>query len=148
MRVFPAVIVPASLLLFSISAFAAVHPHHHSSTQAIMRHSSVSRSHHSEHAVAEHFVPSISPERATEIQSALITRGYLTGTPSGIWDASSIAAMQKLQGDNGWQTKLIPDSRALIKLGLGPNSSPASPLTPGTALAPSAMASAQTSPAY
>ena len=23
--------------------------------------------------------------------------------------------------DNGWQTKVVPDSRALIKLGLGPN---------------------------
>jgi hypothetical protein len=32
------------------------------------------------------------------------------------------AAMQKLQADNGWQTKLVPDSRAIIKLGLGPNS--------------------------
>jgi hypothetical protein len=28
--------------------------------------------------------------------------------------------MQKFQSDNGWQTKLIPDSRAIIKLGLGP----------------------------
>jgi hypothetical protein len=28
--------------------------------------------------------------------------------------------MQKVQADNGWQTKLVPDSRALIKLGLGP----------------------------
>jgi hypothetical protein len=31
--------------------------------------------------------------------------------------------MQKFQGDNGWQTKLIPDSRAIIKLGLGPTQS-------------------------
>ena len=30
--------------------------------------------------------------------------------------------MEKLQADNGWQTKLVPDSRALIKLGLGPSS--------------------------
>ena len=29
--------------------------------------------------------------------------------------------MTKYQADNGWQTKVIPDSRALIKLGLGPN---------------------------
>ena len=29
--------------------------------------------------------------------------------------------MQKLQGEQGWQTKLTPDSRALIMLGLGPN---------------------------
>ena len=27
----------------------------------------------------------------------------------------------KFQHDNGWQTKLVPDSRALIKLGLGPS---------------------------
>jgi hypothetical protein len=62
----------------------------------------------------------IDSDRATEIQAALIKTGYLTGTPSGHWDPASEAAMQKLQGDNGWQTKLTPDSRALIKLGLGP----------------------------
>jgi hypothetical protein len=63
---------------------------------------------------------SIDPQRATELQNALIKSGYLTGTPSGTWDAPSQAAMQKLQADNGWQTKLVPDSRAIIKLGLGP----------------------------
>lgn len=57
--------------------------------------------------------------RATEIQSALIRAGYLTGEPTGVWDAESIAAMQKLQDANGWQTKYTPDSRALAKLGLG-----------------------------
>jgi hypothetical protein len=59
-------------------------------------------------------------ERATQIQTALIKQGYMTGEPTGTWDASTAAAMQKLQGDNGWQTKITPDSRALIKLGLGP----------------------------
>ena len=63
----------------------------------------------------------IAPERATQIQTALIKAGYLTGTPSGTWDAQSQAAMEKLQADNGWQTKIVPDSRAIIKLGLGPN---------------------------
>jgi hypothetical protein len=63
----------------------------------------------------------IDSERATQIQAALIKNGYLTGTPSGHWDAESEAAMQKLQGAQGWQTKLTPDSRALIMLGLGPN---------------------------
>ena len=29
--------------------------------------------------------------------------------------------MQKYQSDQGWQTKLMPDSRALKKLGLGPD---------------------------
>ena len=61
----------------------------------------------------------IDDERATQIQSALIRSGYLSGEPSGHWDAETQAAMEKLQGDNGWQTKLVPDSRAIIKLGLG-----------------------------
>ncbi len=33
--------------------------------------------------------------------------------------------MQKYQADQGWQTKLMPDSRALKKLGLGPDYSTA-----------------------
>ena len=62
----------------------------------------------------------IDDERATQIQQALVRSGYLTGVPSGHWDAETQAAMEKMQADNGWQTKLVPDSRALIKLGLGP----------------------------
>jgi peptidoglycan hydrolase-like protein with peptidoglycan-binding domain len=79
------------------------------------------------HAAKPHAIGqrTIDDERATQIQSALIKAGYLTGSPSGHWDAQSEAAMQKLQGDNGWQTKLVPDSRALIKLGLGPVSASA-----------------------
>jgi hypothetical protein len=33
--------------------------------------------------------------------------------------------MEKLQADNGWQTRIVPDSRAIIKLGLGPSTSAA-----------------------
>ena len=66
----------------------------------------------------------ISAERATQIQTALVKAGYMTGEPSGMWDASTQAAMEKMQADNGWQTKLVPDSRAIIKLGLGPGSTP------------------------
>jgi hypothetical protein len=91
----------------------------------------------------------IQPERATQIQQALIREKYLTGEPSGTWDARSEAAMVKFQGDNGWQTKEIPDSRAIIKLGLGPNYSsqtlfngaPKPASTTGTAGAPSTTAS-------
>ena len=68
---------------------------------------------------------SIDDERATQIQSALIEAGSLSGTPSGHWDPETQAAMEKVQADNGWQTKLVPDSRALIKLGLGPNTASA-----------------------
>ncbi|WP_419806884.1 peptidoglycan-binding protein [Terriglobus sp.] len=62
----------------------------------------------------------IDDARATEIQGALVKAGYLQSA-SGHWDDASADAMRKLQADNGWQTKLIPDSRALIKLGLGAN---------------------------
>jgi len=82
----------------------------------------------------------IDDARATEIQTALIKAGYLSGEPSGHWDSSSEAAMQKLQADNGWQTKLIPDSRALIKLGLG---NPAATSKEPTSTAPAAFATNQ-----
>jgi peptidoglycan hydrolase-like protein with peptidoglycan-binding domain len=63
----------------------------------------------------------ITPQRAAEIQQALIRENYLTGEPSGNWDTTTQAAMIKYQADHGWQTKEIPDSRAIIKLGLGPH---------------------------
>jgi peptidoglycan hydrolase-like protein with peptidoglycan-binding domain len=63
---------------------------------------------------------SIDDDRASQIQASLVKSGYLSGEGSGHWDAQTEAAMQKFQSDNGWQTKLIPDSRAIIKLGLGP----------------------------
>ena len=63
----------------------------------------------------------IDDARATQLQAALIKSGYLSNdAASGHWDSQTEAAMQKLQADNGWQTKLIPDSRAIIRLGLGP----------------------------
>lgn len=63
----------------------------------------------------------IDSERATQIQQALIREHYLTGKATGNWDAATQQAMQKYQADNGWQSKTTPDSRALIKLGLGPD---------------------------
>lgn len=72
-------------------------------------------------AVAKHVGQrSIDDSRAVQIQSALVKSGYLSD-PSGHWDSQTSAAMQKYQSDNGWQTKLVPDSRAIIKLGLGPD---------------------------
>lgn len=62
---------------------------------------------------------SIEPDRVLQIQEALIRAHYLSGAPTGKWDDSTKDAMQKYQADQGWQTKLMPDSRALKKLGLG-----------------------------
>jgi hypothetical protein len=63
----------------------------------------------------------IDPTRAREIQTALIREHYMQGEPTGSWDAGTQAAMQRYQADQGWQSKTTPDSRALIKLGLGPS---------------------------
>jgi hypothetical protein len=72
-----------------------------------------------------HGQQAIDSERVTAIQQALIREHYLSGDPSSKWDGDTQAAMLKFQSDQGWQTKLTPDSRALIKLGLGPNHSAA-----------------------
>ncbi len=68
-----------------------------------------------------HGQTAIEPARVTEIQQALIREHYLTTDANGRWDATTESAMQKYQADQGWQTKLMPDSRALKKLGLGPD---------------------------
>jgi peptidoglycan hydrolase-like protein with peptidoglycan-binding domain len=63
----------------------------------------------------------IDSERAQKIQEALIREHYLSGEPTGTWNPESEAAMRRYQADHGWQNKTVPDSRALIKLGLGPS---------------------------
>jgi hypothetical protein len=63
----------------------------------------------------------IDGRRARQIQEALIREKYLEGEPSGTWDQRTRDAMARFQDDNGWQRKVVPDSRALIKLGLGPS---------------------------
>ena len=62
----------------------------------------------------------IQGDRARQIQTALIREGYMKGEPSGVWDQTTKDAMTRYQADHGWQTKTLPDSRALIQLGLGP----------------------------
>jgi hypothetical protein len=63
----------------------------------------------------------IDPERAQAIQEALIREHYLNGEAAGKWDQASEDAMRRYQADHGWQAKTVPDSRALISLGLGPS---------------------------
>jgi Putative peptidoglycan binding domain len=63
----------------------------------------------------------IDSERAQSIQEALIREHYLKGEATGTWNQASEEAMRRYQADNGWQNKTVPDSRALIKLGLGPS---------------------------
>jgi len=64
---------------------------------------------------------SIDSNRTMEIQQALIREHYMDGEATGEWDQATRDALTRFQSDNHWQTKILPDSRALIKLGLGPS---------------------------
>jgi peptidoglycan hydrolase-like protein with peptidoglycan-binding domain len=108
--------------LVAVPAVASRTTHRKVSASANSRVSSASRSHRGLAASRRHSARGqqvIAPERATEIQKALIREHYLSGEATGKWDATTQTAMQKYQSDQGWQTKLMPDSRALKKLGLG-----------------------------
>jgi peptidoglycan hydrolase-like protein with peptidoglycan-binding domain len=106
---------------------SAGHSAHTSATHTASHsaHSSATRSSHKAKAKRIRGQMAIEPERVTEIQQALIREHYLSGDANGKWDSTTEAAMQKFQADQGWQTKLMPDSRALKKLGLGPDYSTA-----------------------
>jgi hypothetical protein len=60
------------------------------------------------------------PERYREIQSALASKGYLQGEPTGQWDQSSLEALRRFQQDQNLEPSGKLDSLSLIALGLGP----------------------------
>jgi hypothetical protein len=94
---------------------SSAHPTSHHSASASKKHSTKTAVAHTRGQRG------IDEERTVAIQSALIREHYLTGEPTGVWDSASKDAMLRYQAANGWQTKITPDSRALIKLGLGPD---------------------------
>jgi peptidoglycan hydrolase-like protein with peptidoglycan-binding domain len=59
------------------------------------------------------------PDRISEIQSALARGGYYQGQPNGKWDSNTVAALQKFQSDNGMNASGKLDALSLQKLGLG-----------------------------
>lgn len=97
--------------------------HHPAYSHSRTSHKISTRSRRRQHHV--HGQQAIDPERVTQIQQALIRQHYLTGDANGEWNVATQAAMQKYQSDHGWQTRLMPDSRALKALGLGPDYSTA-----------------------
>jgi hypothetical protein len=101
---------------------------------------------HASHTV--HGQQVIDADRAKQIQTALIREHYLDGEPTGVWDERSKEAMLKYQADNGWQTKVTPDSRAIIKLGLGPTeaSGETTPVASGNTSHPSTAAATTSTP--
>lgn len=93
----------------------------------------------------------IDPQRAEEIQEALIREHYMKGEPTGKWDQTSEDALRHYQADHGWQSKTVPDSRALINLGLGPSHdhllNPESAMTTGPEVShPAAVQSSSPNP--
>jgi peptidoglycan hydrolase-like protein with peptidoglycan-binding domain len=77
-----------------------------------------------------------------EIQQALIRTGYLKEEPTGKWDDATREAMRRYQGDNAFPASGLPESKTLMKLGLGPH-----PLPEDADPADDRRASAQPAPA-
>lgn len=61
-----------------------------------------------------------SQERYSEIEQALVKKGYLQSDADGTWDAASVAALRKFQQDQSLEPTGKIDSLSLIALGLGP----------------------------
>jgi peptidoglycan hydrolase-like protein with peptidoglycan-binding domain len=93
---------------------------------------------HKKHHTTTKFVPKQkvpTPDRISEIQSALAHGGYYQGDPNGKWDGNTIAAMQKFQSANGLDATGKLDAPSLQKLGLGSDIAGVSapkPVTPST----------------
>jgi|ERR1035441_4400616 hypothetical protein len=94
---------------------------HKSSKSSTSAKTSSSKSKKKSAKATSHGQHTIDQERTLEIQQALVREHYLSGEPTGKWDQDTKDALLRIQAENGWQTKLTPDSRALIKLGLGPD---------------------------
>jgi Putative peptidoglycan binding domain len=60
------------------------------------------------------------PDRYREIQQALITRGYMSGEPTGGWGPDSEDALKRFQLDQNIPADGKINSLSLIALGLGP----------------------------
>lgn len=115
------VIAAVVVALFSSMSLAKTQTSKNSAKAKSIHHKSSKHGRLRKGAWKHHGQQKIDSARATEIQQALIREKYLDGSPTGSWDAKTEAAMARYQAANGWQSKVTPDSRALIKLGLGPN---------------------------
>lgn len=71
-------------------------------------------------------------ERYKEIQEALASKGYLQGTPDGIWSQQSMDALKRFQQDQNLDPSGKLNSLSLIALGLGPKREQHAALSPPT----------------
>lgn len=97
----------------------------------------ISRGKSSHHSTRERAQRAPTPQRVREIQSALAKSGYYSGTPTGKWDAGTVAAMKKYQQANDLPASGRIEARTLQKLGLGPSTAGvAAPRIPATPTPP------------
>jgi peptidoglycan hydrolase-like protein with peptidoglycan-binding domain len=72
------------------------------------------------------------PERVSEIQTALAKNGAYAGTPNGKWDDATVDAMRKFQTEHGLNASGKLDAKTLQQLGLGSQTAGIAPPTPST----------------
>lgn len=113
--------IAASVALALALAVAAQTQQTGSSTSSVSRpaqthHRKSSRRHYSRRM---HLPKGPTPDRISQIQSALARGGYYQGDPNGKWDANTIEATERFQSANGLDSTGKLDAPTLQKLGLG-----------------------------
>jgi hypothetical protein len=146
--------IPAAALLILLWAFGAL-PHQlwaqqsasgssaSPSTSAAKRKKKSSHRHSSRR---EPFQKAPTPDRISEIQSALARGGYYQGDPNGKWDANTVSALQKFQSANNLNASGKLDATSLQKMGLGSSTAGLNPPTPPVRTTTSSAASTSASP--
>jgi hypothetical protein len=71
------------------------------------------------HTRREPFQKAPTPDRISEIQSALARGGYYQGDTNGKWDSNTVGALEKFQSANNLNPSGKLDAGSLQKLGLG-----------------------------
>jgi Putative peptidoglycan binding domain len=101
-----------------VGASASAPPQSSSSpTASAVTNSSKRKKHRRRHHEPKQMAPT--PDRISEIQSALTRDGYYKGDPNGKWDSATVDAMGKFQADHGLDSTGKIDALTLQKLGLG-----------------------------
>ncbi len=107
-----------SALLLGLSQLARAQSSTSSSTAAVKKTAAKKKRRHRR----RHFEPkqkAPTPDRISEIQTALGRDGYYKDDPNGKWDSATVAAMEKFQADHGLDSTGKIDALTLQKLGLG-----------------------------
>jgi Putative peptidoglycan binding domain len=108
------------------------------STTSSTTHKKKKSTHHRSHR--EPFQKAPTPDRISEIQSALSHAGYYQGDTNGKWDGNTVSALEKFQSANNLNPSGKLDATSLQKLGLGSSTAglnaPTAPQRPAAGATP------------